>query len=174
MSMTRVSLNELNLLDRALFVSHVGWIYENSSWVADMASKLRPFKTIADLHSAMVGIVQNATLEQRLALLQAHPDLAGRLAQTGELTPASKAEQSAAGLTQLSPDQVNEIQTRNAAYFKKFDFPFIVCARLNNLETILSGLSRRVENDRETEIHTAIGEISKIANLRLRDAIKND
>jgi 2-oxo-4-hydroxy-4-carboxy-5-ureidoimidazoline decarboxylase len=174
MSMARISLNELNSQNRTLFVSHLGWIYEHSSWVADMASDLRPFKTIADLHSAMDGIVQNATLEKRIALLQAHPDLAGRLAQAGDLTPASVAEQSAAGLTRLAPDQVNEIQQRNAAYFNKFGFPFIVCARLNNLETILSGLSLRIENDRETEIDTAIGEISKIASLRLRDAIKNE
>jgi 2-oxo-4-hydroxy-4-carboxy-5-ureidoimidazoline decarboxylase len=171
MSQGRISLAELNELDRASFVVRVGWIYEHSPWVASGAWEGRPFESLDDLRATMDGIVREASADQHLDLLRAHPDLAGRMAQAGELTPASKQEQSKAGLTQLSPDQLAELQRLNAAYFKKFEFPFIVCARLSKLETILSGLRHRINNDRETEIRAAMCEISKIAYLRLLDAV---
>jgi 2-oxo-4-hydroxy-4-carboxy-5-ureidoimidazoline decarboxylase len=171
MSRERISLAELNSLDRASFVSHIGWIYEHSPWVAEAAWNGRPFRSLDDLHSAMDAVVRDSRADQRLSLLQAHPDLAGRLALAGELTPASQEEQSKAGLEHLSPEQLGEIQQLNGVYFQKFDFPFIVCARLSNLETILGGLRHRIENDREAEIQAAMIEISKIAHLRLLDAV---
>jgi 2-oxo-4-hydroxy-4-carboxy-5-ureidoimidazoline decarboxylase len=167
----RISLAELNYLDRTSFVSHIGWIYEHSPWVAEAAWEERPFETLNDLQAAMDAVVRDAPADQCLDLLRAHPDLAGRLAQAAELTPASKEEQSKAGLTHLLPEQLVEIQQLNGAYFKKFEFPFIVCARLSKLETILGGLRRRMNNDRESEIRAAMSEISKIAHLRLLDAV---
>src|ERR1700674_3040013 len=106
MSNERISLVELNSLDSASFVSHLGWIYEHSPWVAEEAWRKRPFGSLKALHSEMDAVVRDAKAGQRLALLQAHPDLAGRLAIARELTPASKEEQSKAGLADLGPEQL--------------------------------------------------------------------
>ncbi len=102
MSVERLSLSQLNAMDRPDFVSQVGWVYEHSAWVAEGAWENRPFRTIDDLHAAMERVVQSATPQKQLALIQAHPDLAGRLRSASELTVASRREQADAGLNQLT------------------------------------------------------------------------
>ena len=158
-------------MDRSSFVGRVGWVYEHSPWVAEKAWEHRPFADLDALHSAMDAIVQAAPEEKRLALIQAHPDLAGRQAKLGQLTDASSREQAEAGLKGLAADLTAELDRQNTAYREKFGFPFIICARLENVNTILHALRNRLEHDRETEVILALKEISKIARLRLMDAI---
>jgi 2-oxo-4-hydroxy-4-carboxy-5-ureidoimidazoline decarboxylase len=172
MNPERIFLSQLNKLDRASFVSRVGWVYEQSPWVAERVWEHRPFATVDGLHAAMERIVQSATAEQQIALLQAHPDLAGRLAQEGKLTAASRSEQATAGLNELTPNEVAEMTSNNTLYREKFGFPFIVCVRLNNIGLIREAFAARIHNSRSREINLALGEISKIARLRLADVVK--
>jgi 2-oxo-4-hydroxy-4-carboxy-5-ureidoimidazoline decarboxylase len=167
----RLSLSQLNALDRVGFVSQIGWVYEHSPWVAEQAWEQRPFATIEDLHGAMERVVEFAPAEKKLALILAHPDLAGSVAEAGELTDASRREQKGAGLNHLSPTQTEQMRHNNARYREKFGFPFIICARLNNSGTILDAFARRLENGRTQEIAVALEEISKIGRLRLEGAI---
>ena len=171
MSVVRLPLAELNKMDQSSFLSHVGWVYENSPWVAEGAWGHRPFATVENLHATMDMVVRSATAEKQLALIQAHPDLAVRFGQIGQLTNASRREQADAGLNQLTPTLAAEMAHNNARYRDKFGFPFIVCARLNNIEMIREAFSNRLDNHREKELEIALGEISKIGRLRLADAI---
>jgi 2-oxo-4-hydroxy-4-carboxy-5-ureidoimidazoline decarboxylase len=171
MSVVRLPLAALNKMDQSSFVSHVGWVYENSPWVAESAWRHRPFVTVENLHAMMDRVVRSATAEKQLALIQAHPDLAVRFGQLGQLTDASRREQADAGLNQLTPAQAAEMALNNALYRDKFGFPFIICARLNDFEMIREAFSNRLDNHREKEIAIALEEISKIGRLRLADAI---
>ena len=158
-------------MDRSAFVSSISWVYEHSPWVAEKAWEQRPFADLDALYSAMDAVVEAAPEEKRLALIQAHPDLAGRQAKLGQLTDASSREQAEAGLKGLAANLTAELDRQNRAYREKFGFPFIICARLENLNTILAALANRLEHDREAEITLALKEISKIARLRLKEAI---
>jgi OHCU decarboxylase len=111
-------------------------------------------------------------MERQLALIRAHPDLAGRLAKAGQLTADSTKEQAAAGLDRLTPSEASEISRLNDAYKARFGFPFIICARLNAKDTILAAMRTRVTSTPEAERSTALGEIAKIAKLRLLEAVK--
>src|ERR1700686_2633941 len=132
MNSERLSLSQLNALDRTGFVSQIGWVYEHSPWVAEQAWEDRPFARIEDLHAAMQRVVEIAPPEKKLTLILAHPDLAGGLAKVGELTNASRREQAGAGLNYLTSAQTEQMRHNNARYREKFGFPFIICARLNN------------------------------------------
>jgi 2-oxo-4-hydroxy-4-carboxy-5-ureidoimidazoline decarboxylase len=158
-------------MDQSAFVSQIGWVYEHSAWVAEGAWENRPFWTIDDLHAGMERVVQSATPQKQLALIQAHPDLAGRLRSANELTVASRREQADAGLDLLTATEAEQMARHNARYREKFGFPFILCARLNNAGTIREALAKRLENSRAREIDVALGEISKIGRLRLADAL---
>jgi 2-oxo-4-hydroxy-4-carboxy-5-ureidoimidazoline decarboxylase len=171
MSVERLSLSELNAMDRSAFVSQIGWVYEHSPWVAEEAWEDRPFSTMDDLCAAMERAVESATPERQLALIQAHPDLVGRLSAASELTPASRSEQAGAGLHQLTIAETELLAHNNALYREKFGFPFVLCVRLNNAGAILESFSERQENSLAEEIGVALAEISKIARLRLADAI---
>jgi 2-oxo-4-hydroxy-4-carboxy-5-ureidoimidazoline decarboxylase len=171
MSAERLPLSQLNEMHRSAFVSQIGWVYENSAWVAESAWEYRPFSTIDDLHMAMERVVHSATPQKQLALIQAHPDLAGRLASVSEMTIASRREQADAGLNQLTATEAEQMARNNALYREKFGFPFILCARLNNFGTIREAFAKRLENSHTKEIDVALEEISKIGRLRLADAI---
>jgi 2-oxo-4-hydroxy-4-carboxy-5-ureidoimidazoline decarboxylase len=171
MSGERMPLSQLNALDRSAFVARIGWVYENSPWVSEGAWEDRPFLTTDALHTAMERVVRSATPQMQLALIQAHPDLAGRLGSASELTVASSREQADAGLNQLTAAEAERMAHHNALYREKFGFPFILCVRLNNAGTILEAFAKRLENDRAEEIDVALAEISKIGRLRLADAI---
>jgi 2-oxo-4-hydroxy-4-carboxy-5-ureidoimidazoline decarboxylase len=171
MNLERLSFTQLNTLDRAGFVSHVGWVYEHSAWVAERAWEHRPFTTIDGLHAAMDKVVEVATPGEKMSLIQAHPDLAGGLARQGKLTAASTSEQATAGLNELTPEDAQAITKNNRRYREKFGFPFIVCVRLNNIELIREAFKERLQNGRAQEINVALGEISKIARQRLADVV---
>ena len=166
-----MTLTQLNSLSRDEFVRVVGPVFEHSPWIAEAASVKRPFASMEELHRALCHIVTNAGEEKQLALIRAHPDLVGRAALAGTLTPESTREQASARLGTLTPEEIAAFQKSNAAYRKKFGFPFVICARLNRKEAILNGFKIRLNNSREQEIKTALEEISKIAWLRLQDTI---
>ena len=170
--MPTVTIAELNAADRARFVAALGHIFEHSPWVAAEAFAHRPFAGADDLHRAMCTVVAAAPLEDRVALIAAHPDLVGRAALAGTLTPASQAEQSAAGLDRLDPEEIAMFADLNAAYQARFGFPFVMCVRENKKAGIIAGLYARVGNERTAEIATALGEIAKIARLRLADLVR--
>ena len=166
--MTSVQLNSLPLAD---FIRIVGPVFEHSPWIAEATGPQRPFASVTALHTALCQTVTTATEAQQLALIRAHPDLVGQLALAGQLTRESTTEQASAGLTQLTAAEVEQFQTNNAAYKAKFSFPFIICARLNKKDAILQGFATRLQNSHEQEIKTALEEIFKIADLRLKDLI---
>ncbi len=168
-----ISLSQLNSLSREEFVRFVGPVFEHSPWIAEATWPQRPFASVEQLHQELCATVTAATETQQLALIRAHPDLVGKLALAGQLTRESTTEQASAGLTQLTPAEVELFQTNNAAYKAKFGFPFIICARLNKKDAILNGFKVRLHNSREQEIKTALEQIFKIAELRLRDLIPN-
>jgi OHCU decarboxylase len=167
-----LTLEEINALDRDQFVARLGPVFESSPWIAAEAWHGRPFESVERLHETMCEVMYGASPEQKLVLIRAHPDLVGRAALAGTLSPESKGEQASAGLDHLSPEEVVEFTRLNSLYHDKFDFPFVICARENKKENILAGFTARLRNSREQEIATALAEIAKIARLRLLDVVK--
>ncbi len=165
----KIILAELNSLDRAGFTRIVGPVFEHSPWIAEATWSQRPFANMEQLQRALCETVRTASSEHQLALIRAHPDLVGRAALAGTLTRESTGEQASAGLNALSPEEIALFQKQNAAYRAKFGFPFIICARLNKKEAILAGFEQRLKNSPAEEVQTALEEIFKIAELRLRD-----
>jgi OHCU decarboxylase len=167
----KVPLAELNARDEAGFVAVCGPLFEHSPWVAARTWQRRPFPTLAALHEELVSTVQQATRQEQLALIAAHPDLVGRLAREGRLSRSSAAEQAAAGLNTLTAGEIALFERCNRQYREKFDLPFIICARENRKEAILAAFPARLAHTREQEISAALAEIGKIARLRLLDAV---
>lgn len=170
----RLTIAQVNALDRDAFVARFGALYEGSPWVAAAAWPARPFADLAELEHRLAEAVAHAPPERHLALIRAHPDLVGRGALAGSLGPASTAEQTAAGLDRhrLTPEQIATFADLNHRYRNRFGFPFVICARDNKQAAILAGFRRRLDHDRETEIATALAEIAKIAHHRLRDVVE--
>lgn len=162
---------ELNGLEAEDFIRKVGGIFEHSPWIAADVAARRPFASSEDLLDAMAEVVAASGDEKQLALIRAHPDLAGRLAQQGALTAESTREQAAAGLSSADGRTIARIGELNTAYRARFEFPFIICARLNSVDTILQAMEMRLGNEPLTEQATALEEIGKIARLRLADII---
>jgi 2-oxo-4-hydroxy-4-carboxy-5-ureidoimidazoline decarboxylase len=157
----------LNALERHEFTDVLGQVFEHSPWVAARTEAKRPFTDRDDLHAAMCETVMKASDDEKLALIRAHPDLVG----DAVLTSVSQAEQANAGLGQLSLDEVERFRRFNADYKTRFGFPFVICARLNKKEAILAAFPTRLQNSRGQEIETALREIFKIAELRLKDLV---
>jgi 2-oxo-4-hydroxy-4-carboxy-5-ureidoimidazoline decarboxylase len=154
---------------RDAFVASVGFAYESSPWVAERAYDRGPFDDLASVIAALRDCVDAAGEEEQLALIRAHPDLAGRAAVAGGLTPASTSEQASAGLDRLDPATHARLTGFTTRYRNRFGFPYVVCVREHTLETIVGNVKERISHDRPTEVRTAIAEIHKIAALRLRD-----
>jgi 2-oxo-4-hydroxy-4-carboxy-5-ureidoimidazoline decarboxylase len=170
---TSISIREVNSLSRDEFVARFGSVFEASPWIADQAWSDRPFNGPDHLHQAMCAVLYAASRDQQLTLIRAHPDLVGRAALAGTLTPESTGEQAAAGLDRLTPEEIATFQRLNAEYRERFGFPFVICARENKKESILAGFVSRLLNSHEEEIGTALHEIAKIARLRLHDLVSN-
>ncbi len=167
-----LTLAEVNGLDQRAFVEKLGFLFEGSPWVAEEAWHDRPFLSPDELHEALCRVMYEAPVERQLALIRAHPDLVGRAALAGTLTPESNREQASAGLDRLSPDEIAAFTRLNQAYHDRFDFPFVICVRENKKAGILAGFNARLGNSRADEMTTALGEIAKIARLRLLDAVR--
>lgn len=166
-----ITLDELNQLPPEDVVDICGGIFENSPWIVERALTARPFDSLEDFHRACMRVVERADRDQQTTLIEAHPDLVGRLAREGRLTRESTAEQKAAGLDELSPEEIETFERYNSAYRERFGFPFVICARRNRKEAILEAFPRRLEHDREEEIETAVAQIGEIAWLRLQDTV---
>ncbi len=160
-------LSEINALSREEFVAVVGPVFEHSPWIAALTWKERPFASIEELHAQLCRTVRDSGQDPQLALLRAHPDLVGR----ATLTAESTREQTAAGLMNLTAEEVVLFQKYNTEYKDRFGFPFVICARLNKKATMLEAFPKRLDNDDATELATALTEIEKIAELRLRDLL---
>jgi 2-oxo-4-hydroxy-4-carboxy-5-ureidoimidazoline decarboxylase len=165
--MNPVSLDNLNAADREAFTATIGDVMELAPWVADEAYAKRPFASLSALYQAMTEAVKNAGDQRQRALIDGHPDLAGKAAREGKLTADSTAEQAAAGLDRLSDEEFAAFHRLNDAYRAKFGMPFIVCVRRHGKGSILREFERRLNNDAATERQTALVEIFRIAALRL-------
>jgi 2-oxo-4-hydroxy-4-carboxy-5-ureidoimidazoline decarboxylase len=144
----------------------VSALFEHSPWV-EARAEARP--SSGDRHADLMAVVREASPDEQLTLIRAHPELAGKAAIDGTLTAASAAEQASAGLDRLTPAEYDRFHALNAAYREIFDFPFIICVRRTNKAGILAAMESRLANDRATEIATALDEIGKIVQLRLED-----
>ena len=144
--MEQVSLEALNSADRKIFMAAIGEVMELAPWVAEDTFARRPFASITAVYQAMTDAVRNAPPERRQALINGHPDLAGKAARKA-LTADSTAEQAAAGLDRLSEQELADFHRLNDAYRKKFAMPFIVCVRRHGKQSILREFARRLNND---------------------------
>ena len=166
-----LNLDELNALVEIAFVDALGWLYEHSRWVMARAWTARPFVDVEAVHAAALAALDAASAEERLALIRAHPELAGKAAVSRDLTAASASEQAGAGLDHLTPGEFARFGDLNAAYGARFAFPFIICARLNDKTSILAAMDRRLGHTQEEEIAEAIVQIGLIGRLRLAGAV---
>jgi len=160
-------IEDINLCDEARFVELLGGVFEHSPWIAAQVFSRRPFASRQELHEAMSAAARRAGREQCIALLRAHPELAGREARAGDLTRESRREQAGAGLDQCTAVELGKIESLNRAYREKFGFPFIIAvAGLDKLQ-ILAEMARRLGNTAEVEFATALAEVEKIARIRI-------
>src|SRR5947199_8745905 len=162
-----LTVNLLNRASRDEFEGALGGIFERSPWVAARAIEARPFAGVAALHAAMVAVVRRASRDEQLALLRAHPDLAGRAARAGALTSASASEQSSAGLDRLDDREYERFGRLNLAYREKFGFPFIVAVRRHDTQQILAAFETRLGHTEAEEVQAALAQVFEIARLRL-------
>jgi 2-oxo-4-hydroxy-4-carboxy-5-ureidoimidazoline decarboxylase len=163
----KITIEQINALARPAFVAKLGGIFEDSPWVADRAWASRPFASVDQLHAAMVTVVENAELAQRLALLRAHPDLGTR----ARVSPASEAEQTGAGLDRLTPAEFDRLHRVNATYRDKFGFPFLLAVKGSTKADILRAIESRLNAAPETELREALRQVYRIARFRLEEMI---
>jgi 2-oxo-4-hydroxy-4-carboxy-5-ureidoimidazoline decarboxylase len=166
------TLDQINTMPPETFVTVLAGIFEHSPWVPEKAAQQRPFKDIDSLHAAMSRIVEQAGDEKQLALINAHPELAGKAAVRGELTAESTREQSGAGLNLCTQEEFDRLQTLNAQYRDKFGFPFILAVRGYDRHGIIANFEARVNHDRAEELRTSLDQIYRIAGFRLNDLIQ--
>lgn len=168
------TLQQINTFSPAEFSSAFGAVYEHSPWIAERAFALRPaggFTSRAAVHAALVATVQSASEDEKLKLLNSHPELAGKEAAAGTLTSESTREQAAAGLSAMTAADVADLRQLNAAYVAKFGFPFIIAARNNTQTAIFGAVRSRLSNNRDMEFNNNLMQVGEIARLRLLDLI---
>src|SRR5215472_11027742 len=132
---SRIAIQEINTLDKNAFIRTLAGLFEGPPWIVTQAWSAHPFASREQLYQTLCAIMYQAPVEQQIALLRAHPDLVGRAALTGTLSPASTHEQAAAGLDRLTPDEIATFNHLNAAYQAHFGFPFVICARENKKDS---------------------------------------
>jgi len=161
-------------MDREGFVAKFGSIFEHSPWIADRAYDLElgpAHDCAAGVHNALCRIFRTASEEERLGVLTAHPDLAGKLAAAGRLTAESTSEQSSAGLDMLTDEERETFTRLNTEYVEKHGFPFIIAVRDHDKASIMEAFKRRITNDRATEFDEACRQVERIAQFRLQDLL---
>jgi 2-oxo-4-hydroxy-4-carboxy-5-ureidoimidazoline decarboxylase len=162
-----LTLADVNRMSAAEFRETLGGVFEHSPWIAERAWAARPFASLESLHATMTGVVRAAAPAEQLALLRAHPDLAGRAARASALSASSRAEQSGAGLDRLTDEEYERFGRLNAAYREQFDFPFIIAVRRHDTASILAAFERRLGNTREAELEAALEQVFAITRWRL-------
>ena len=163
-----MTLAELNGAERGRFAAAVGWVFEQSPWVAERAWDYRPFASLDALHARMVAVVDTADEAAQLALLRAHPDLGAR----AKMSDASMGEQAGAGLDSLSPAEFERLQALNGAYRERFGFPFLFAVKGASSHDVVAALERRLSATREVELAEALRQVARIARFRLEDFIR--
>ncbi len=166
-----LSLKILNSMNQTGFTTALGFAFELSPWVVQRAWDERPFTSVEQMHAAMMKVLDASTTADKLALIRAHPQLAGKAAIAKALTAESNAEQASAGLDRLTAEEFERFHALNAAYAERFGFPFIIAVRLNDKTSILAAMQARLANDEAQEIAEAITQIGHISRLRLLDAV---
>jgi N-carbamoyl-L-amino-acid hydrolase len=166
-----IPLEELNAMPQADFVAALASVFEHSPWVPERVYGLRPFASGIHLHRAMCAAVLQAGRDLQMALIRAHPELAGRLALGGALTAASTSEQKGAGLSNCTASQLATLQALNAEYGERFGFPFILAVKGHNPDSVIAALAERVTHDADRECEVALSEIGRIAAFRLSDLV---
>ena len=169
-----LSLDQLNTAPSAWLLQQLGGLYEHSPWIAEQALQQRPFVSLAQFKHAMAQVVTAASREAQLALVRAHPELAGRAMVSQTLTAESTGEQSRAGLSECSPQEFDRLQQLNSAYNERFGHPFIVAARGPrgdglSRQQIIATFERRLHNPVNTELCECLRNIHRIAEIRLDD-----
>jgi OHCU decarboxylase len=164
-----MKLDALNQTDDQHFLAEIGGPLEGQHWLAQRVAAARPFVSVEALFAAFEQVVAQASIDERIALIASHPDLAGKAAIAGEVSADSKREQAAAGLDRLTPEEYAAFHEMNSAYKAKFGFPFVICARENTKDSILAAYRTRIDQPRQVEIELAVGEVLKILRLRLLD-----
>jgi len=168
--------NRPSALSKDEFMLQFAGVYEHSDWVAELlwdqiqvSIESECFDTIDAISAQMKGIVDTASYDLKLALLRAHPDLAGKAALAGELTDDSTSEQAGVGLDQLSEEEFQRFQHINDSYKTKFEFPFIMAVKGATKTQIFDGFESRIDNSIDVEFTRAVNEVHKIAGFRLAD-----
>ena len=159
-------------MEKAEFVKTFGGIFEHSPWIAERAFELElgpAHDCPAGVHNALCRMFRSASEEERLGVLTAHPDLAGKLAQAGRLTAESTNEQASAGLDMLTDEERETFTRLNNTYVEKHGFPFIIAVRDHDKASIMAAFQRRIDNDRATEFGEACRQVERIAQFRLKD-----
>jgi OHCU decarboxylase len=170
-----VCLSELNQLSDQAFCQALGGIYESSLWVAEEAVKQRPFRDKGQLTTLLRKIVDDSGADRQRALINAHPDLGGKLGLQRNLTEESTAEQSRLALDRLSHEEFTQFTELNKRYRTKFGFPFIICVgKLKDRAEVLTAFRARIENSIEEEFLAALSQIHDIAQLRLNAILPED
>ncbi|RCL00209.1 MAG: hypothetical protein JSC189_001220 [Candidatus Tokpelaia sp. JSC189] len=175
MKIETISLDYLNTTSAKCFCSILSGIFEHSPWVAKRILSKRPFESIEALYYNMVAEVAASSEDEKLTLIRAHPELAGKAAQKGALTTESIHEQKEAGLDTLNEEEFSEFHKLNKAYKKRFGFPCIIAARgfekIHNKHSILANIRERLQNTQDEENREALRQIARIAELRLKDLV---
>ena len=169
-----LSLDQLNTAPSAWLLQQLGGLYEHSPWIAEQALQQRPFVSLAQFKHAMAQVVTAASREAQLALVRAHPELAGRAMVSQALTAESTGEQSRAGLSDCSPQEFERLQQLNSAYNERFGHPFILAVRGPrgdglSRQQIIATFERRLHNPVNTELCECLRNIHRIAEIRLDD-----
>ena len=166
-----MTLDELDALPQGAFTATLGAIFEHSPWIPERTWARRPFASVDALHQALCDTLAAASADEQLALIRAHPELAGKAAIRGELTEASTREQSGAGLDRCSPEEFTQLTALNRAYGAKFGFPFILAVRGHTRSSVLANLAARLELTPDAERAEALRQIGRIARFRLNDLL---
>ncbi|SHN18685.1 2-oxo-4-hydroxy-4-carboxy-5-ureidoimidazoline decarboxylase [Roseibium suaedae] len=166
-----ISLDDINKMDESTFAATFGHVAEHSPWVAREAHSLGPFADRQALIKAFEAGMRGAPHDAQLALVRAHPDLAGKAALAGKLEEASRTEQAGAGLDRLTAEELARFTQLNGAYLERFGFPFIFAVKGADKHMILSAFEERLQNSVEAEFEIALVQISRIFRFRLEDMV---
>ena len=167
----RFSIGDLNRMTVSEFAARLGDVAEHSPWIAERVAGARPFADRDAVAQAFAAALCGAAREERLAVLRAHPDLAGRAAVAGELSEASRSEQAGAGLDRLTPEQFERFAAFNAAYSERFGIPFIFAVKGASAAMILAAFEERLANEPEVELENATDNVCRIMRFRIEDRV---
>jgi 2-oxo-4-hydroxy-4-carboxy-5-ureidoimidazoline decarboxylase len=162
-----LTIGQLNEMNQQRFIEIMGGIFEHSPWIPEKAWPSKPFSSFNHLYKEMVHVVETASTAQKLALVQAHPNLGNRV----QMSSDSVNEQKGAGLNDLTSEEYSKFISMNERYMDTFGFPFILAVRGKNKHEIYTAMEERIHNEREKEFETALKEIYKIALLRLEEKL---